>query len=1089
MASFIDNKTKLLGDDLKSDITVGSKVQIVASYFSIYAYQALKEALKDINEFDFIFSEPTFVENEIKGSFKKEAKEFFIPKQFRENALYGTEFEIKLRNQMTQKAIAKECADWIKEKAHFKSNTSDSKLPNFISVDNGISKAAYTGIEGLSASDLGYEHNDNLYTIIQKSENDETSKHLFELFNKLNQDSQTFKDVTDSIVDYISNVYKENPPSFIYFVTLYNIFSEFLDDLLSEDYMPNDLTNYKDSIVWKKLYAFQRDGAVGVINKLEKYNGCILADSVGLGKTFTALAVMKYYSNRNKNILVLAPKRLSDNWAQYKNNVKTNLFYNDHIRFDLLYHTDLGRKSGKSGDIDLSQFNWGNYDLIVIDESHNFRNVGQYRDRETRYDFLLKHVIEDGVKTKVLMLSATPVNNRFTDLKNQLALAYGENPTEFDDKLDTAKGVDLVLRNAQRVFNEWSKLPKAQRHSKDLMDRLDIDFSILLDNVTIARSRKHITKYYDMSEIGSFPKRKTPISYYIDVADRSETIGYNELFDNLMQLTQAVYAPMDYILPSRLKKYEEKYDVKVGNATLKQVNREKALQRLMTINLLKRLESCVDSFRITLKKIASVNEDTLKAIIAFKNKESSDQSHDFSNIDVDDYDNEEDFDIDDDSGTLGKVKIDFADMDLVSYKKDLEHDVEILNGLYELMSEITPTKDLKLNKLKEVIENKILNPINPGNEKVLVFSAFADTVNYLFKNLSPYFKEKYGLESARVEGAAKGNSSTIKGIKETEEILTLFSPISKELEIKYPGRKDRIDLLFATDCLSEGQNLQDCDECINYDIHWNPVRIVQRFGRIDRIGSKNNFIQLINFWPNISLDAYINLTNRVDARMSIVDATSTGDDNILSNENIELDYRKEQLKKLQEGQLQDLEDVDGSIAITDLGLNEFRMDLSNYIKANDEPKNVPHGLHAVVLHNEEKGILPGVIFVLKNYNEGVNINNRNRLHPYYLVYLDMDGNVIYDYTQVKKILDVIRTTSKMVDSPIKTACSEFNRETKDGLRMNKYSELLEDAIKSIIHVKEENDMDSLFNDGSEVLFNGRIKGLDDFELITFFVVK
>lgn len=1088
MATFIDNKTKLLGDDLKEEITVGSKIQIVASYFSIYAFEALKEALQDVGEFDFIFSEPTFVEKEVKGPIHKEAKEFFIPKQLRENALYGTEFEIKLRNQMTQKAIAKECADWIKSHAHFKSNTSDSKLSNFISLSNGVNTIAYTGIDGLSASDLGYERNDNLYTIIQKSKNDETAKHLYELFGKINQDSSTFKDVTDSIADYIANVYKENPPSFIYFVTLYNIFSEFLDDLLSEDYMPNDLTNYKDSVVWKKLYAFQRDGAVGVINKLEKYNGCILADSVGLGKTFTALAVMKYYSNRNKNILVLAPKRLSDNWAQYKNNVKTNLFYSDHIRFDLLYHTDLGRKSGKSGDIDLTQFNWGNYDLIVIDESHNFRNVAQFRGRETRYDFLLKHVIEEGVKTKVLMLSATPVNNRFTDLKNQLALAYGENPEQFDEKLDTAKSVDVILRNAQRVFNEWSKLPKVHRHSKDLLDRLDIDFSILLDNVTIARSRKHITKYYDMSEIGSFPKRKAPISYYVDVAKKDDTIGYNELFDNLMQLTQAVYAPMDYILPSRLKKYEAKYDVKVGNATLKQVNREKALQRLMTINLLKRLESCVDSFRITLKKIETVNIDTINAIDSFQNKTTSDQSHDFSNIDVDDMDSDEDFDIDED-GTLGKVKIDFADMDLVSYKSDLQHDIEILGGLYDLLCEITPDKDLKLNKLKEVVENKINNPINPGNEKVLIFSAFADTVNYLFKNLSEYFKSKYGLESARVEGASKGNSSTLKGVKDTEEILTLFSPIAKELEAKYPGRQDRIDILFATDCLSEGQNLQDCDECINYDIHWNPVRIVQRFGRIDRIGSQNEYIQLVNFWPNISLDSYINLTNRVDARMSIVDATSTGDDNILSNENIELDYRKEQLKKLQDGKLQDLEDVDGSVAITDLGLNEFRMDLSNFIKANGEPKNVPHGLHAVVMHDDEKGIKPGVIFVLKNYNEGVNINNRNRLHPYYLVYLNMDGNVIYDYTQVKKILDVIRTTSKLQEAPIKTACSEFNRETKDGLKMDKYSKLLEDAIKSIIHVKEENDIDSLFNEGSSVLFNGRIKGLDDFELITFFVVK
>jgi hypothetical protein len=1090
MATFIDNKTRLLGDDLRQEITPSSKIQIVASYFSIYAYQALRDVLKDVEEFDFIFSEPTFADGQVKGNTKKEAREFYIPKQIRESALYGTEFEIKLRNQLTQRALARECAEWLKAKAHFKTNVSDSNLRHFIAISKPDATIGYTGIDGFSASDLGYEKSKDLYSTVVKFDNDETARSLLRTFDSLNPDEGKLQDVTEAIVDYISNVYKENAPQFIYFVTLYNIFSEFLDDLTNQDFMPDERTNYQNSIVWNKLYAFQKDGAVGCINKLEKYNGCILADSVGLGKTFTALGVMKYYSDRNRNILVLTPKRLASNWNQYKDNLRTNLFYADHIRFDVLYHTDLGRTRGFSNGIDLSLFNWSNYDLVVIDESHNFRNVGQYRNHETRYDFLLKKVIEEGVKTKVLMLSATPVNNRFTDLKNQLALAYGEHPEELDEKLDTAKGVAAILSNAQRAFNEWSQLPKEKRHAKDLMDRLDIDFSILLDNVTIARSRKHITTYYDMSEIGNFPRRRKPISYYCDIANASNVIGYDDLFDSLMNLDQAVYAPMNYILPSRLAKYEAKYDVKVGNSTLKQVNREKSLQRLMTINMLKRLESCVDSFRTTLKNVEQVNVDTLKAIQEYESHRNSavEASHEFTNIDPDDYESEEDFE-DEDVETLGKIKIDFGDMDLISYKRDLQSDIEILGSLYELMSEVTPDKDLKLQKLKSIIDEKIANPFNPGNEKVVVFSAFADTVNYLYDNLAPYLKKRYGFEVARVEGGNAGNACTIKNVRDMEEILTLFSPDSKELEKKYPGRKDRIQILFATDCLSEGQNLQDCDECINYDIHWNPVRIVQRFGRIDRIGSKNESIQLINFWPNVSLDSYINLNNRVEARMNIVDATSTGDDNIISDEQVELDYRKEQLKKLQDGKLQDLEDVDGSVAITDLGLNDFRMDLANYIKEHGEPSNVPHGLNAVVLHNDEKAVKKGVIFILRNTNDGVNINNRNRLHPYYLVYLDMDGNVIYDYTQVKKILDVIRTTSKHEVEPIKAACADFNRETKDGLKMDKYSELLESAIKSIIHVKEENDVDTLFSEGSDVLFNGRIKGLDDFELITFFVIK
>lgn len=1084
----LDNKNRLLGDDLKKTITPNSKVQVIASYFSIYAFQALKEQLANVSSFEFIFSQPTFIEKEIKENIKKEAREFYIPKELRENALYGSEFEIRLRNQLTQKAIARECAQWIQQKARFKSNISSDGMQNFIAVSSSTSQITYTPINSFSTTDLGYEKGNSRFCCINKDENGDTSKYLISLFENLFKTNDGLEDVTDSIVEYISNVYKENSPRFIYFVTLYNIFSEFITDLINEDYMPNDKVNYQDSLVWKKLYSFQKDGAIGIINKLEKYNGCILADSVGLGKTFTALAVMEYYSLRNKNILVLCPKRLSNNWNQYKNNVKSNIFYNDHIRFDVLYHTDLGRKHGFSNGIDLSQFNWQNYDLVVLDESHNFRNVYRYKDHETRYDFLLKHVIEEGVKTKVLMLSATPVNNRFTDLRNQLALAYGEHMNEFNEKLNTSKGVETILSKAQKVFNEWSNLPPEQRHSKDLMDKLDIDFSILLDCVTIARSRKHITKYYDVSEIGKFPERRKPESYFCKLTDDpGEALSYKDLFETLSTLTQAVYAPSQYILPSRAKKYEHIYDNEVqGKGTLRQVNREKALQSLMTVNLLKRLESCVESFRSTLKKIWDVNENTMKAIDDYEHGKTGAKNYTTEQEDPSDI---SDDDLDEDSGTLGKVKISFADMDLATYKRELQHDIDLLSTTYALMEYVSPEKDQKLQCLKKVISEKIEHPFNPGNRKVLIFSAFSDTVDYLYENLANFLKEKYGLNVAKIEGSVGGNDSTIKGVKDFEKILTMFSPISKEISLRYPDEKNRIDILFATDCLSEGQNLQDCDICINYDIHWNPVRIVQRFGRIDRIGSKNKYIQLVNFWPDISLDTYIKLTDRVNARMSIVDATSTGDDNILSDENVELSYRKEQLKKLQEGKLQDLEDMDESVSITDLGLNEFRMDLSNYVKEHGEPKNIPHGLNAIVLHDDDKGIKKGVIFVLKNYNEGVNINNRNRIHPYYLVYLDMEGNVIYDFTQVKKILDVIRTTCKHNDEPNKRICTEFNRETKDGLKMDKYSKLLQDAVESIIDVKEMNDMDTLLTKGSDVLFHGGIKGLDDFELITFFVIR
>lgn len=1084
---FFDNKTKLLGDDLRKELTPNSKVKIVASFFSIYAYETLKNELESVKELEFIFPAPTFVNEGIKGTIKKEAKEFYIPKQLRESSLYGTEFEIRLRNQLTQRVIARECAEWVRKKVTFKSNITNNGLPNFIYVDNGDKQIAYTPIQGFTSVDLGYEQNNMMFQAISKQDDAAFSAYFFNQFNNIWNDTEKVEDVTDSVVDFIANAYKENSPEFIYFVTLYNIFAEFLQDAMLEDTLPNELTGYQDSLIWNKLYSFQKDGAIGVINKLEKYNGCILADSVGLGKTFTALAVMKYYSSRNKNILVLAPKKLGDNWNRYKNNSKTNIFYNDHIRFDVLYHTDLGRERGNSNGIDLQNFNWDNYDLVVIDESHNFRNNAARRDRETRYSFLVNKVLKSGVKTKVLMLSATPVNNRFTDLKNQIALAYGDDPEGFNEKLDTENNVTEILRQAQMSYNNWTKLPKDKRTSKELMEALDIDFSILLDNVTIARSRKHITKYYDVSEIGSFPKRLPPKSFYTDIASEGNTIGYQAIYDELMHLTMGVYNPFKYILDSKRSKYEDLYDTEFeGRVRLKQSDRERALVRLMTINMLKRLESCVDSFRITILNVKEASDRTLKLIDAFE-KNKNNYTADLDSVEIDDFD-DDDFDISE--GTVGKIRIDFRDMDLIGYKRDLQHDSDALSTLYDIMMYITPDKDLKLQKLISVISDKIENPINEGNKKVLVFSAFADTTNYLYTNLSKYVKDKYGLNTARIQGAISGNTANIPGSKDTDRLLTMFSPVSKERDKIYQNDKYDIDLLIATDCVSEGQNLQDCDICINYDIHWNPVRIVQRFGRIDRIGSINKQIQLVNFWPNISLDEYIKLNARVENRMVLVDATATADDNILKGEQqSELDYRAVQLKKLQDGTLQDLEDVDGQITITDLGLNEFRMDMIQYIKTHGEPKNIPNGLYAVVPEDEEKGIYKGTVFVLRNRNEGVNIKKQNRLHPYYLLYLKDDGEVLVNHTDPKQVLDILRTSCKHQIEPIKSLCNQMNKETNDGYKMDKYSKLLKDAVKAIVNQEEQNDLASIFTKGSDALFGNTVSGLDDFELITFVVVK
>lgn len=898
------------------------------------------------------------------------------------------------------------------------------------------------------------------------------------------------QEVTDEVIDSITAAYNENSPDFIYFVTLYNIFNEFLEDI-SEDVLPNESTGFKNSKIWNMLYNFQKDAALAIINKLEKFNGCILADSVGLGKTFTALSVIKYYENRNKSVLVLCPQKLANNWNTYKDNYVNNPIASDRLRYDVLYHTDLNRTHGQSNGLDLDRLNWGNYDLVVIDESHNFRNGGKLVEnpdeeaKANRYVTLMKKVIRAGVKTKVLMLSATPVNNKFLDLKNQLALAY-EGHTDFiDEKLNTNRSIDDIFKNAQRAFNTWSKWEPCNRTTENLLKMLDFDFFEVLDSVTIARSRKHIQKYYDTSDIGSFPTRLKPISLRPHLTDLKSAINYNEIFEQLMLLSLTIYTPTHYILPSKMEKYAELYGDNKVNVGFTQANREQGIRRLTAINLMKRMESSVYSFNLTLTRIKELIENTIDTIDRY-NKQSSQELNltDISNIDEFD---DEDQNSDDLFSFGKKIKIDLADMDYISWKESLEKDAEVLKLLTAKVGDITPEHDSKLQELYRVIDDKIANPINENNKKIIIFTAFADTAGYLYDNVSKYAKAKYSLNSAMVSGSVDGRTTCPNLRGDLNTVLTCFSPISKGRDLFDSIPKEDIDILIATDCISEGQNLQDCDYLINYDIHWNPVRIIQRFGRIDRIGSKNKVIQLVNFWPDVTLDDYINLKAKVETRMKIVDMTATGDDNILSDEEkTDLEYRKAQLKKLQD-EVVDIEDMTTGISIMDLGLNEFRLDLLEYIKNHPDIEKAPFGLNAVVPANEDAPA--GVIFVLKNRSNSVNIDNQNRLHPFYMVYISNDGKIVCDHLSPKDMLDKMRLLCKGKTEPIPEVYKQFNKETRDGKDMSKFSELLGEAIASIIEVKDESDIDS-FLGGNQVSFlSNEIKGLDDFELICFLVVK
>lgn len=1072
-----NNVTEIVRDDMASTIGKGSKVSIAAACFSMYAYKELRKQLEQVDECRFIFTSPTFVTEKS----EKQKREFYIPRLNRESSLYGTEFEIKLRNEMTQKAIAKECADWIRRKATFKSNTTNEIMGGFMTVTGPTSNVAYMPISGFTTVDIGCDRGNNSYNMTNRFEAPFSAQYI-QLFESLWNDKKKLQDVTDVVIENISTAYNENSPEFIYYMTLYHVFSEFLDDI-SEDELPNEATGFKQSKIWNMLYDFQRDAVLAIINKLERYNGCILADSVGLGKTYTALAVVKYYESRNKSVLVLCPKKLSENWNTYKDNYVNNPIAADRLNYDVLFHTDLSRSHGISNGLDLDRLNWGNYDLVVIDESHNFRNgAGTHANTvENRYVKLMDKVIRTGVKTKVLMLSATPVNNKFIDLKNQLAIAYEGDSELINNKLDTSKTVDEIFRQAQKAFNAWSKLDTQSKTTDALLKTLDFDFFELLDSVTIARSRKHIEKYYNTAEIGKFPERKKPISLRPQLTDLDSAINYNQIYGLLMMLSLCIYTPSNYIFPSKMKKYIDITHNKADNLT--QTGREQGIRRLMSINLLKRLESSVNSFQLTLKRIESLIDETIKSIDRFEK---------YGHSDIDMYEaSDSEWDIDDnntDYFTVGKkVKIDLADMDYKTWRAELEKDAKTLELLTLMVADITPEHDSKLQELLELVSDKIENPINPGNKKVLIFSAFSDTAEYLYEHVSTYVKKKYGLNTAVITGSIDGKT-TIRGFKASlNNVLTCFSPISKGKDLLMPESDADIDILIATDCISEGQNLQDCDYLVNYDIHWNPVRIIQRFGRIDRIGSKNQYIQLVNFWPDMDLDEYINLKSRVETRMKISIMTSTGDDDLINpEEKGDLEYRKQQLKRLQE-EVVDIEDMSSGISIMDLGLNEFRLDLLEYVKTHPDLEKKPKGLHAVVPATED---LPeGVIFVLRNINNSVNIDNQNRIHPFYMVYIGIDGEVICDYLNPKKMLDDIRLLCRGKNEPIKYLCQQFNEETDDGRDMVEMSELLSEAIESIINSKEESDIDSLFSAGGTSALMSSVSGLDDFELICFLVIK
>jgi superfamily II DNA or RNA helicase len=1049
-------------DELRRSLLPPSSLDLASSEFSLFAYAELRELLD-----------------------KLDACRIVLPNSGGEElGLTGSNADRAFRNRLQLRWLARECGTWIRKKAELR--IAPGRLPQSIligGVPESEKQRVITGNCAFTTEGLGITPG-NQFGLIQCSEKPEESAVLGSWFTSLWGSLPTSEQQKTAFLSLLQELADSKAPSLVYYLTLFQVFKD-MGDELDEERIVKSATGIRNTTVWKKLYRFQRDGVIGAIDKLERLGGCIIADSVGLGKTFEALAIIKYYELRNDRVLVLVPKRLRDNWTLYKANDRRNFLASDRFNYDVLNHTDLSRDGGTSGDIDLAHVNWGNYDLVVIDESHNFRNKAPHNSRETRYDRLMQRIIKAGVKTRVLMLSATPVNNRLADLKNQIAFVTEANDTALNEH--GIPSIEATVRQAQLQFNRWMTLEDRERRPAHLLEMLGFDYFRLLDLLTIARSRKHIEKYYGTKETGRFPERLKPINIKREVDLTGEFRSIREINNEIRRLTLAAYAPLRYVLPHKQAAYDAKYSTKIrgGESFFRQADREESLVHLLRVNVLKRMESSVSSFFLTVQRQLADVEATLARIEA--------QTEALEEIDIADVDDE---DPAFESLLVGrKVKVLLQDVDRVRWRQDLIEDRNRLATLLSAAGQVSAARDAKLKALREVIEQKCAEPLNPGNRKLLVFTAFADTAQYLYKELAEWALKEFGLHAALVTGTGH-NQTTLPNLrKDFVSIITAFSPRSKERPEDLASDGE-IDLLIATDCVSEGQNLQDCDTVVNYDIHWNPVRIIQRFGRIDRLGSSNERIQLINFWPNLELEEYINLEQRVSGKMVLLDISATGEENIIEYQSgdqmNDLEYRRNQLLKLQEAVI-DLEDLSSGVSIADLTLNDFRIDLAGYLKEHPgKLESLPFGSFAVTTTQTvgEAVIPPGVIFCLRAVGESAlkTIEPGYPLAPHYVIHVGDDGTVLLPFTQVKQLLDRIKRLTIGRDLPDAGACDRFDKATRSGKDMSAAQDLLATAVASVVGKKEERAIASLFTPGGTHAMKGEFQGINDFEVVAFLVV-
>ena len=1092
MSGIRDNHHRgTVGEFLESKIQNGSSLSIVSAYFTIYAFDALKESLNGIDELRFLFGEPRFVKS-------------LDPEKMDKKAFKIEDEGLQLQNRLEQKRAAQECAEWIKKKVQIRSIRAQNLLHGkmYHIAHNGVEKAIM-GSSNFTVRGLGLSQTSSNIELNLEVDSDRDRRDLKVWFDELWDNKELVEDVKADVLSYLEQLYQNHAPEFIYYKTLFHIFEQYLGEQEDSELFTEQKQLF-DKEIWNALFEFQKDGVKGAINKIRRHNGCIIADSVGLGKTFEALAVIKYFEleNDRNRVLVLCPRKLRDNWTIYQtqNNSDLNPFRNDHFRYTVLSHTDLSRNSGKSGDIDLATINWGDFDLVVIDESHNFRNNTRNRRDEdgnliskSRYQRLMEDIIQSGVKTKVLLLSATPVNNDLKDLRNQIYFFTEDRDDAFRESLGIVS-LKETLTTAQRRFNEWAKQSDENRQTSALLEQLSSAFFKLLDELTIARSRKHIEKYYQdsLKDLGGFPTRSKPISVSPNIDLKKQFMSYDKLNDEISNYQLSLFNPSKYVLPE----YQSQYDTQqIRNFT--QSDREHYLIGMMKVNFLKRLESSVHSFAITMRRTIEKIEALEERIKRFQAFRDDNPDLDLEEMEIEALEDEE---LQEAMQVGKKLIFKMAHLNVDKWLEDLKQDHDQLSRLYHSAIKITPDRDAKLAELKKLIAEKVKHPTIAKNDqpncKVLVFTHFADTATYLYDTLRQWVTEELEIHIAMVSGGSE-NKATF-GRNEFSHILTNFSPVAKKRDkMKSMPQDGEIDLLIGTDCISEGQNLQDCDYLINYDIHWNPVRIIQRFGRIDRIGSINHSVQLVNFWPTSDLDRYINVENRVKARMALVDIAATQEDNLLKPEDIQdvidddLKYRDKQLLRLQKEVL-DLEDFNESIALNEFTLDDFRIGLMKYIESNRQIlEDAPFGLYAVVPPKPGSVIYNGVVFCLRQKGDSTENEKLNPLQPYFLVYIREDGEVRFTFAQPKQILDMYRQLCENAKNPYEKLCALFDKQTHNGANMTQYNDLLEKAVRSLSRTYQKRAIGNLLSDRSGTLPKKQqhVSKTTDFELITWLVIK